>query len=235
LPGSALEVQAIAALFDQPEVLVGAAAREEALNELRAGGKLKEFRVIHFATHGQGTTARPLESALILAQDRAAGPTPRDSAPPVDGRLTVREVLDSWQLDADLVVLSACESAVGRVGGGDGMIGFSQAFQLAGSRSVVLSLWPVSDTATSLLMVRFYENWLGSREGKALSKAEALKEAKHWLRNLSRKEVEQRIANLPEAARGLKLEPGPQPQAVGEQPFAHPYYWSAFILIGDPN
>jgi CHAT domain-containing protein len=84
-------------------------------------------------------------------------------------------------------------------------------------------------------MVRFYENWLGARDGKPLSKAEALKEAKQWLRNLTRKEVEERIANLPEAARGLKLEPAAQPQAASEKPFAHPYYWSAFILIGDPQ
>lgn len=106
---------------------------------------------------------------------------------------------------------------------------------LAGARSILLSQWQVSDAATSLLMVRFYENWLGTRNGKSMSKAEALKEAKSWLRNLTRDEVEQLLANLPEGSRGLKLEHDTTTPETADRPFAHPYYWSAFILIGDPS
>ena len=68
-------------------------------------------------------------------------------------------------LKATLVVLSACETGLGQDTGGDGLMGFSQALLLKGARSLLLSLWPVDDTATALLMVRFYENWLGSRRG----------------------------------------------------------------------
>src|SRR4029077_15987081 len=92
--------------------------------------------------------------------------------PPPDGRLTAAEVLEFWKLDAELVTLSACESGLGREGGGEGLLGFAQAFLLAGARSLVLSLWKVDDAATALLMVRFYENLLGSRSGsKPLPKA----------------------------------------------------------------
>ena len=124
--------------------------------------------------------------------------------------------------------------------GGEGLLGFSQAILARGSQSLLVSLWPVSDTATSLLMTRFYENWLG--KGMAgppqnVSKADALREAKDWLSKLRRKEIEAQIARLPEGARGLKLEPVSDGglHEADDRPFAHPYYWSAFILIGDPR
>src|SRR5271157_4704074 len=81
--------------------------------------------------------------------------------------------------------ISACETALGKHGGG--LLGFAQAFLTAGARSVCLSLWKVDDTATALLMNRFYQNLLGKREGlnKPMPKAGALAEAKTWLRNLS--------------------------------------------------
>jgi CHAT domain-containing protein len=71
-------------------------------------------------------------------------------------------------------------------------------------------------------MIRFYENLLGTRTGKPMPKAEALKEAKQWLRNLTRKEAEEQLVNLPETARGLKLEPAARPHAADDKPFAHP-------------
>src|SRR5947209_3366965 len=99
------------------------------------------------------------------------------------GRSTAGEVLATWRLRAELVVLSACETGVGRYGGGEGFVGLSQALLLAGTRSVVLSLWQVHDTATALLMTRFYQNILGKRDGlgKPMPKAVALREAKTWL------------------------------------------------------
>src|SRR5207247_1857629 len=74
---------------------------------------------------------------------------------------------NEWRggIDADLVVLSACETGLGKDAGGDGLLGFAQAFLSAGARSVVLSRWQVDDVATALLMVRFYQNLLGKREG----------------------------------------------------------------------
>src|SRR5262249_2665976 len=115
-----------------------------------------------------------------------------------DGRLTVGTILEKWQLDADLVVLSACESGLGQQAGGDGMLGFTQALMQKGARSVVLSRWKVDDAATALLMERFYRNLLGKREGlkEGMKRAEALQEAKSWLRQLSRTDAEKRLAAL---------------------------------------
>jgi CHAT domain-containing protein len=239
LPGTRREVQALAAYFPEHELLLGSAASEQRLQALAGAGRLAEFRFIHLATHGQIDDQAPRQSALILAQDQLPPPAElvRLGRTPLTGRLTLHQIHQSWKLQADLVTLSACRSGAGTAGGGDGNIGFSQALLLAGARSVVLSLWQVDDTATALLMVRFYENLLGKRQGaaKPMPKAEALQEAKRWLRQLTRAEAETRLANLPEAARGLRLEPATQPPAPTDRPFEHPYYWSAFVLIGDPE
>jgi CHAT domain-containing protein len=90
----------------------------------------------------------------------------------------------------------------------------------------------VDDWATALLMTRFYQNWLGKRAGVAdpLPKAEALRDAKEWLRRLTSDEVQ---AELKLIARGdLRPEKG---EPLAGHPFEHPYYWAAFILIGDPS
>src|SRR5262249_44013391 len=209
-----------------------------ALEAVGTGDRLKEFRYLHFATHGEANHATAFESRLVLAQDRAAREAlPRAGQPTLDGYLTAREVLEFWQLDAELVTLSACETALGREGGGDGQLGFAQAFLTAGSRSVCLSLWKVDDAATALLMDRFYLNLTGKREGlKApMGKAEALAEAKDWLRNLSLAEATERLGTITDrVARGvgqpaLKVVlpvPGPQPNPKEAKPFAHPKYWA---------
>ena len=153
---------------------------------------------------------------------------------------------EEWDLDADLVALSACQTALGPDGGGEGLLGFSQVLLGRGARSLLLSLWKVDDTATALLMTRFYENLLGKRDGldKPLPKAEALQEAKRWLRRLPRAEVEALAGQLARGSVRADEEPYPKgpPQEVvkpappaGDTPFAHPRYWAAFILIGDPE
>jgi CHAT domain-containing protein len=141
-----------------------------------------------------------------------------------------------------LVVLSACETALGKQANGDGLLGFAQALLSKGARSVVLSRWKVDDTATSLLMIRFYENLLGKRDlKKPLGRAAALDEAKKWLRTLPRQEAE-RLATLHtggvlRGSEGTEKTPdkGKRIQYRGDTPFAHPYYWAAFTLIGDPD
>jgi CHAT domain-containing protein len=235
LPGTRREVQAIAPFFDHADTYLGSEASEQTLEALRAQGRLGTFAVIHLATHGRIDDRAPMSSRLLLAQDRlpdvsAALPL---SGPAADGVLTAGEVMGTWKLDAELVTLSACQSGLGRQGGGEGFIGFAQAFFLAGARSLVVSLWEVDDQATSLLMARFYQNWLGRRPGLigSMSKAEALREAKEWLRGLDGTGVERALGAV---SRGrLEGRSGVRPAAG--RPFAHPHYWAGFILLGDPS
>jgi CHAT domain-containing protein len=191
---------------------------------------------------------RPSLCALLLARDRLPDPGRqlRAGKKVYDGRLTVA-ALQTWPLGADLVVLSACETGLGREGGGEGYLGFSQVLFRRGARSLVLSLWKVDDVATALLMQRFYQNLLGKREGLKgpLGRAAALVEAQAWMRRLTRQEAEKLAVDLSGGAwRGnverLQLaptdpkQPPPAPRA-DDRPFAHPYYWAAFILLGDPD
>ncbi len=249
LPGTRIELSQLTNIFGKNKVttLADVGATEPALDALRMDNRLKEFRYLHLATHGEANHVSAFESRLILVQDEAArSALPRADQPTLDGFLTAREVLEFWKLDADLVTLSACETALGREGAGEGSLGFAQAFLTAGSRSVCLSLWKVDDAATALLMDRFYQNLKGERAGLKgpLGKAEALAEAKDWLRNLSLEEATQRLGTITDGvARGkdqpaLKVTPpAAEPKANPKEakPFAHPRYWAAFVLIGDPN
>ncbi len=249
LPGTRLEARTLAALIPATELL-GRDASEQKLDELASSGKLKDFRLLHLATHGEANEVQPEATALILSQDRL--PTPTEAAilvlagkKPPEGKLTVDTILKHWDLDADLVVLSACQTGLGKKTSGDGMLGFTQALMQKGARSVVLSRWRVDDSATSLLMARFYQNLLGKRDGlkEPMKRAEALAEAKTWLRTLPRGEAEKRLAALvdgvPRGERGsikaaLPTRNPADPKSE-DRPFAAPYYWAAFVLIGDPN
>jgi tetratricopeptide (TPR) repeat protein len=238
LPGTRQEVQAIAGLFDRPLVLLDATANAQRLDALAQKDELRGFRYLHYATHGAVNPRVALHSALILARDpRPAGPGPTAAdLPETDGQLTAAQMLQ-WKLDAELVTLSACQSGLGKQAGGEGYLGFAQALFLAGARSVVLSLWKVDDTATALLMARFYQNLLGKRPGlkEPLPKAAALREAKLWLRDLTATEVETLQADLRTGRLGAGPESPRDTEADAERPYAHPHYWAAFILIGDPQ
>jgi tetratricopeptide (TPR) repeat protein len=251
LPGTRVEVASLQRLFGdkpEPKLLFDSAASEQTFDELAASGELGKYRYVHLATHGEVDDSRPLRSAVILSRDRLPDPEKQLLAgkPVYDGRLTAEQMLRSWHLDSELVTLSACETALGKYEKGEGFVGFAQALLLCGSRSVCLSLWKVDDAATALLMQRFYANLLGKRDGlKApLGKAAALREAKQWLRDLSRAEalhvaaeVSQGVQRGKGRRRQLLLPPVPEPlpAAKDDKPYAHPYYWAAFVLIGDPE
>jgi CHAT domain-containing protein len=152
----------------------------------------------------------------------------------------------TWDLNAELVTLSACETALGRDAGGEGFLGFTQALLMSGTRSVCLSLWKVDDTATALLMQRFYANLLGRRPGLSspMPKAESLREANAWLRDLKRAEV-LALAAAPsggvERSKGARARTPAEIAAAipagedGDQPYASPHFWAAFVLSGDPD
>jgi hypothetical protein len=255
LPGTRYEVEAIARLFKSDGrptwALLGAEASEPQLDHLAGSGELGRYGFIHLATHGVIDEATPTRSAVILTQVGLPDPLEQVLAhqPAYDGRLSVREIQRAWELHAELVTLSACETGLGREAGGEGFVGFTQALLMSGARSVCLSLWKVDDTATALLMQRFYANLLGKSHAlsQPLPKAEALREAKAWLRGLSRAEVLALAAELSggvergERGKGVKArQPADLSKTIpaggdDDRPYAPPYYWAAFVLSGDPD
>ena len=124
---------------------------------------LKKARLIHFATHGFVDEARPYLSGLVLTRTRNSE---------VDGILRMHEIFN-LRMRADIVVLSACNTGLGKQVSGEGLVGLTRAFLYAGANSLVVSLWQVADRSTADLMLDFY-NFL--KEGK--DKVEALQRAK---------------------------------------------------------
>jgi CHAT domain-containing protein len=226
------------------------ALRRDQATETAVREQAPRHRYLHFATHGFFAPAE-LRSALAPAAERAGRPggSSEDyfgqrgvsgwhpgllsglvlagaNRPPLpeqdDGVLTALEVAQLDLSGVELAVLSACETGLGEVAGGEGLLGLQRAFQVAGARSVVASLWKVDDDASRQLMVRLYENlW---RTKQPLGKLEALRQAQ--------------LAMLRE---GRKRGPGGQrpvdPEALkravpmtGRTP---PFFWAAFVLSGD--
>jgi CHAT domain-containing protein len=155
-------VTTIAKLYKSEEVAsyFGTAATEEAV---KGNKHLNTARRIHFATHGLISEQQPQYSGLVLTLD---------DDPAEDGLLQVYEIFN-LRLNADLVVLSACRTGLGKEVKGEGVIGLTRAFMYAGARSVVVSLWRVADRPTADFMARFYR-----RLDQDRNKAEALRQAK---------------------------------------------------------
>jgi CHAT domain-containing protein len=173
LPATRSEVEAISNLFPNVRILLGRDATEEAIKSLAP-----QARRLHFACHGLLDERFPLNSALALSIPE------RPEEGRANGLLQAWEVFDELRLDADLVTLSACDSGRGKEMGGEGLIGLVRAFQFAGARSVLASLWSVSDASTGDLMKRFYGHL---RSGKP--KDEALQSAQIELIRSPRKEL----------------------------------------------
>ncbi len=220
LPETRVEVAAVRKHLGAPvTTLTGAGASEAAVLAALPGRRL-----LHIATHGflhtnprRGLKRRgaawlgaDLERHLAAGHDpmvltglALAGANSKAAQGTLDGILTALEV-SHLDLDAvDLVVLSACETALGRPEAGEGVLGLVQGFQMAGARKVIASLWKVDDEATRILMERFYAGL--TREDDPLSPAAALRAA---ARNL----------------RGAKGE--------RDRSFAAPRYWAAFVAYG---
>ncbi|TRZ92879.1 CHAT domain-containing protein [bacterium] len=143
---SGLETRGIASLFKASRT--DAFQRENATEDRLKSEPLTDYRIIHFATHGLIDDKKPARSSIILSLDQD---------PAEDGFLQMREVFD-LKMNADLVVLSACQTGLGQFIRGEGIEGMSRAFFYAGSSSVLMSLWAVNDQATYQLMERFYRH-----------------------------------------------------------------------------
>ena len=217
LPWTRKEVERVASVIPTSTILLGPDASEQQLSHMAESGALRAFDTIHLATHALVDDARPERSGLVLS--RADLPDPHEAIVAgtriYDGLLTAKDIVREWDLDADLVTLSGCQTGLGRETAGEGYIGLANAFLQAGARSLLVSLWMVEEEATTLLMGRFYENLTGAFDderagirGEPMSKSTALREAKHWLQSYT--------------------------DTRGHQPFRHPTYWSGFVLIGEP-
>ncbi len=130
------------------------ASRANVLN-----GDLAQFRYVHFATHGLLDTERPGLSSLVLSTVDADGK-------PQNGFLRANDIYN-MKLPAELVVLSACQTGLGKEVKGEGLIGLTRGFMYAGARRVVVSLWSVNDKATSDLMTKYYRGMLKDNDRPA--------------------------------------------------------------------
>lgn len=148
LPATRQEVEQIVQLYaPKAAAYLGADATEE-----RAKAIGKDVPLVHFACHALLNSRFPLDSALVFTIPEH----PREGQD--NGLLQAWEIFEKVRIDADLVTLSACESGLGKEMAGEGLIGLTRAFQYAGARSVLASLWKVEDKATGELMKRFYAN-----------------------------------------------------------------------------
>ena len=163
LPGAELEAINIAKMRPNTDVLLRKNASEQLVKS-----SAEQYRYLHIASHGIFNAEDPMSSALLLSEGGGE-----------DGLLSVAELFD-LRLNADLVTLSACETALGEVTGGDDVIGFTRGFLYAGAESIVSSLWKVSDVATNQLMQNFYEGLPEQGKSAALRQAQlALKSGQY--------------------------------------------------------
>lgn len=191
LPNAAHEVAALSRLYGAANsaIYTGTAASEQTFKV-----QAEKYDVLHLATHGVFDDRNPMYSHLLLA-----GPGPAGDD---DGLLEAWEVFN-MNLKANLVVLSACETARGKSSGGEGLIGMSWAFFVAGTPSLVASQWKVDSASTTDLMLNFHRGlrYHSRTTSSSTSKARALQQA------------------------ALTVMKNPQ--------YRHPFYWAGFVLIGN--
>lgn len=195
LKGTLQEVKDIGEIYaGSSKIVTGKDMTEKKLKTLSMKGELQTYKVIHFATHGWASSSMPKTSGLAMC-------IPKKSLDGEDGRLVAKE-LSELKLRADMVMLSACETGLGKLYGGEGVSGLNQSLLIAGANSTIVSLWPVNDYATSILVKELYR----LVKEKRISHSEALLEVK---RNFIQGKYNNEHGN-----------------------FQSPVYWAAFIYNG---
>jgi CHAT domain-containing protein len=207
--------------FFAPPQLKSALGRHAVLASALSGPALFPGQVDPFGSQETLIGFHPgLLSGLALAGANRTSEPATGLLQPDDGILTALEVAELDLGSTELVVLSACETGLGRAAGGEGLLGLQRAFQMAGARTVVASLWKVEDEATQQLMSQFYVNlWQ-----KHLSPLEALRQAQLSILNGTGGTSQARGVDAPE--------PGPVEERRAR---AHPRFWAAWVLSGDPG
>jgi CHAT domain-containing protein len=162
LPGTLEEVTAIGRYFiTQSDIYTGSQMTENFIKSLSASGAIKNYRIIHLATHGFAVPQIPQLSgiAMCILPETVGGE---------DGYLTAPEI-SRLGMQADLAVLSACETGLGKIYGGEGVAGLTQSLLVGGANAALVSLWPVSDVGTMHFMTGLYK--LTEKEGKSYDEA----------------------------------------------------------------
>ena len=257
LPGTKKEIEQIQQMLNKQHIqihaLMCAAANEESFKALSG----QKQNILHIATHGfywsdstalnqqyfsQRTPSMdnidPLDRCGLLfagANIALSGCKERLQEGVQDGVLTAKEISLLDLREADIVVLSACETGLGDVTG-DGVFGLQRAFKMAGVRTILMSLWKVDDDATRVFMTSFYRNLCDGQ-----SKREAFRNAQQEVRNytgtadtetesIDRADAQDRFKN--------KVKPSNQNQSLQSSkknqqkyPYRSPYYWAGFILL----
>lgn len=219
LIGAAIEATFVAQQFpDNNLLLLGSDATEKAVVE-----NIADYSIILFATHGVLSENSPMSSSILLANGES---------------LALHELM-GLNINADLVVLSACDTALGEIKGGDDVIGLSRGLFAAGAKSSIVSLWQIEDLSTSLMMIDFFKNIsLDNSFSKNLNHAQKIiknlkkKEAKELFENLGNTLENIKIANklkVVESVRGSSLRKSIQKEKSN---YDHPYYWASFQYLG---
>ncbi len=186
LPATETEIKSIFKHFDEKHKSALVKTHAKATEDFVKSGELANYRIIHIATHGFVNPVEPKFSGILLAQDTSSIE---------DGILFSSEIYNI-RLNAELTVLSACETGLGKISRGEGIIGLTRALLYAGSQNILVSLWKVADESSAQLMVDFYNHYLNEN------------------------------TDFSESLHKAKL------NMIENKKYAHPYYWSPFILIG---
>ncbi|MEO1448685.1 MAG: CHAT domain-containing protein, partial [Bacteroidota bacterium] len=214
LKGAEIEARLIAQRTGGKVLLGEAATRDQVLPEL------SRHAYLHFATHGYLSTQYPLLSAIILANGQY---------------LSVAKLM-GMQVQADLIVLSACQTGLGQRLGGDDLMGLTRALLASGAHAALVSIWPVNDMTTALIMIEMYDLM---KQGIPVS--HALRMALLKLKQLSQQEgadLFQHYADLPDETELTHLVQTNRFTGLAEKmelaapDFSHPYFWAPFTFIG---
>lgn len=208
LPYTLAEIDSIQTNFPESKILKNETVTEAAFKAL----DLSEYRFMHFATHGNINESVPDQSGLILSKK-----TETETLFGEDGYLNAREI-SQLSISANLVVLSACNTGIGRIINGEGVMGLQRSFLAAGASSVMVSLWNIFDRSTPIFMNLFYENLLEIEDDKLSFIDKAMMYANLYSSDI----VDFKTLALQQTKK----------QMIEHPYYSHPVHWAPFILTG---
>lgn len=208
LPSTLIEVDSIASHFKQVSMLKQDQVSEQAFKDLL---RKNRYQYIHLATHGIIDEEHPGRSGLALSTEGEVTASSKE-----DGMLRSSEIF-GMNVDSDMVVLSACNTGLGKVVGGEGMLGMQRAFFYAGTSTVVVSLWNVYDRSTASFMNEFYKALLYSESEEGWT--DSVLRWVGWDESIP-------FGQKATAMHQAKL------QMIKHPLFNHPVYWAPFIVVG---